>query len=91
MSSRGRIMIKKKLKIHIKKGDTVKIISGKYKGKTGEVTKIITKTGKIIIKNINIITKHIKPKKEGETGQIISIEAPIYSSKVKIYNETSSI
>lgn len=79
-------MSKIRNKIHVKKGDTVKIISGNNKGKIGKIIKIVSKTGKVIVQNINIKTKHLRPKQEGETGQIIQIEAPIHSSNVMLYS-----
>lgn len=81
----------KKQKIHVKAGDIIKIISGKYKGQIGEIQKIFIKTGKVLINNINIKTKHIRPKQEGETGQIIKIEAAIHSSNVMIYSKEKQI
>ena len=77
----------KKYKVHIKTGDKVKIISGKYKGQIGTVNKVMPKKNKITIQNINIIKKHVKPKQQSEKGQIISIEGALHSSKVKIYND----
>lgn len=79
----------KKLKIHVKKGDQVKIISGEYKGKIGSIENINTKTKKIFIKDINLKIKHCKPRQKGETGKIIQIASPIHSSNVKIHFETS--
>lgn len=79
--------MQKKTKIHVKKGDTVQIISGKYKGQIGEVNQVINKKGKIIIKDINMIKKHMKPKNQNDTGSIISKEAPIHSSNVKKYSK----
>nr|YP_009293786.1 ribosomal protein L24 [Rhodymenia pseudopalmata]AOM64468.1 ribosomal protein L24 [Rhodymenia pseudopalmata] len=75
-------------KMHVKKGNQVKIISGKHRGKTGEIIKVINKSNKIIIKNINVIKKHIKSKNRDEPGQIISAEAPIHSSNVAIYQDS---
>nr|YP_009295630.1 50S ribosomal protein L24 [Mastocarpus papillatus]AOL58114.1 50S ribosomal protein L24 [Mastocarpus papillatus] len=80
-------MTKTRSKIHVKQGDTVKIITGSYRGHIGEVIKVIPKTGKIIVEKANIKTKHVRPKKEGETGQIIQIEAPIHSSNVMLYSK----
>lgn len=68
----------------IKKGDNVTIISGKYKYKTGKIVKIINSKNQVIVENINIKTKHIKPKREEEQGEIIKIEAPIHKSNIKI-------
>ena len=68
----------------IRKGDTVKVLSGNDKGKTGEVLEVIPKTKKIIVKGINIRKKHIKPRKQGEEGGIIPSEFSIHSSKVAV-------
>ena len=57
-------------KIHVKIGDTVKIISGSDKNKTGEVIKIYHKTGKLIVKGINFKFKHVKPRNDKEIGEI---------------------
>ena len=68
----------------IKKGDTVKVLSGNDKGKTGEVLEVIPKTQKIIVKGVNIRKKSVKPRKQGEQGGIIPSEASIHSSKVAV-------
>ena len=73
-----------KIKMHVKIGDTVKIISGFDKNKTGEVLKIYRNTGKIIVKGINFKYKHIKPNTENEVGEIKQMEAPIHHSNVKL-------
>lgn len=73
--------------MNINKGDKVKIIAGKYKGKIGIVQKSIVKKGTIIIDNINRATKHIKPQKTNESGQIITIEKPIHRSNVMKYKK----
>jgi large subunit ribosomal protein L24 len=76
----------KNASLHIKKGDTIKVISGKDKGKIGEVTQILRNSRQVIIKDINIKKKHIKPKKEGEVGRISQFEAPIHASNVMLYS-----
>ena len=68
----------------IKKGDTVMVMSGNDKGKTGEVLEILPKPSKVIVKNVNVRKKHVKPRKQGEEGGIISIECAIHSSKVNV-------
>ena len=68
----------------IKKGDTVKVLSGNDKGKTGEVLEVIPKTQKVIVKGVNIRKKHVKPRKQGEEGGIIPVECSIHSSKVNV-------
>nr|YP_009497388.1 ribosomal protein L24 [Biddulphia biddulphiana]AWT40101.1 ribosomal protein L24 [Biddulphia biddulphiana] len=74
--------MKRKQKKQIKVGDTVKILSGFDKNKTGEVVKIYPNTGKIIVKGINFKFKHSKPKTEEDIGEIKQIEAPIHHSNV---------
>ena len=74
----------KKRKLPVKIGDTVRIISGFNKNKTGEIIKINRKTGKLIIKGINFKFKHIKPNTENEIGEIKQFEAPIHHSNVKL-------
>ena len=76
----------KSITMHIKKGDTVKVISGKDKGKIGEVTRILRSSHEVIVKDLNVKKKHIKPKKEGEVGKISQFEAPIHASNVMLYN-----
>ena len=68
--------------MRIKKGDTVKVLSGKDKGKTGEVLEIVPKTNKVVVKGINIIKKHVKPRRQGEEGGIISVEGAMHVAKV---------
>ena len=68
----------------IKKGDTVQVLSGNDKGKKGEVLEIIPKDSKVVVKGVNVRKKHIKPRKQGEEGGIISIECAIDSSKVNV-------
>ena len=70
--------------MRIKKGDTVKVLSGNDKGKTGEVLEVIPKSGKVVVKGINIRKKHIKPRKQGEEGGIIPVECAIDSSIVNV-------
>jgi len=68
----------------IKKGDTVQVLSGNDKGKTGEVITVVPKEDKIIVKGINVRKKHVKPKKQGEEGGIISAECSIPACKVNV-------
>lgn len=70
------------MKIH--KNDTVKILSGKDKGKTGKVLKVFPKESKILVENINVYKKNVRPKKQGEKGQIIESSRPIYSAKAAV-------
>ena len=74
----------------IKKGNQVKIISGKDKGKTGEILEIDRKQFKVKIKSINMIKKHLKPTKENKGG-IISKESFIHLSNVKNIDQTKKV
>jgi large subunit ribosomal protein L24 len=77
--------------IHVKKGDLVQVITGKDKGKVGEVLRTFPKDSKVIVKDVNIKTKHIKPQQEGESGQIVNQEFPIHSSNVMLYSEKQKV
>ena len=68
----------------IKKGDTVQVLSGNDKGKKGEVLEVMPKTGKIIVKGVNIRKNHVKPRKQGDEGGIIPVECSIFSAKVNV-------
>ena len=68
----------------IKKGDTVEILSGNDKGKQGEVLEVLPKAEKILVKGVNIRKKHVKPRKQGDEGGIISNECSIDVSKVNV-------
>ena len=68
----------------IKKGDTVKVLSGNDKGKTGEVLEVMPKTQKVVVKGINMKTKHVKPRRQGEEGGIITREFPIHICKLSV-------
>ena len=67
----------------IKKGDNVKIITGKDKGKSGKVVRVLVKENKVIIDGLNMMKKHQRPRKSGEKGSMINIAMPIHSSNVK--------
>ena len=71
--------------LHVKTGDTVVVLSGDDKGAQGEVIAVSREEGKVIVKGANIIHKHVKPRKQGETGGIIDAEGAIYASKVALY------
>ena len=69
--------------LHVKTGDNVMVISGKCKGKTGKVLQTSPKEGKVIVEGLNMVTKHVKPRRQGEQGGILQKEAPIYACKVQ--------
>ena len=70
--------------LKIKKGDRVVVLSGKDKGKHGEVTKAMPKDGKVVVSGINIATRHRKPSQANPQGGLERIEAPMHVSKVAI-------
>jgi large subunit ribosomal protein L24 len=74
-------------KLHVKTGDTVYVISGKDKGKTGKVLRVFTKKGKILVEGINVVTKHLKPNQMNPQGGVVTKEAPLFSSKVMLFDE----
>lgn len=59
--------------MHVKVGDTVKLIAGHEKGKIGEITKVFKHNSTVIVREINLKTKHVKSREEGEPGQIIKV------------------
>lgn len=73
----------------LKKGDKVKILSGKDRGKTGNVVSVIRKSGKVIVEGINLVTRFEKKNNEKKTGGITKGEAPIYVSKVQVLDDDS--
>lgn len=60
-------------KMHVKVGDTVKLIAGREKGKIGEITEVFRHNSTVIIKDMNLKTKHVKSREEGEPGQIVKV------------------
>ena len=73
----------------IKKGDTVVILSGKDKGKTGEVTKSLPKDDKVVVAGVNVITRHRKPSQTNPQGGLDRSEAPLHISKVALADPKS--
>jgi len=71
-------------KFHIKKGDTVKIISGDSRGKTGKVLSILTKENKALVENINVVSRHTKPTATKPQGGIVKKEAPVHISNLML-------
>ncbi|SEN74164.1 large subunit ribosomal protein L24 [Mesobacillus persicus] len=68
--------------MHVKKGDKVMVISGKDKGKTGNILAAFPKQSRVLVEGINIVKKHAKPSQENPQGGILSQEAPIHVSNV---------
>ena len=71
-------------KLHVKRDDTVVILSGKDKGKQGKVLETSPKEQKVIVEGINMVTKHVKPKRAGQPGGIVKAEGALYAAKVMV-------
>lgn len=69
----------------IKKNDTVQVMAGKDRGKTGKVIKVYPKLNRVTVEGINIYKKHTKPKKQGQKGEVVSLPRSVQSSNVLIY------
>ena len=79
-------------KVHVKTGDTVILLTGKYEDKfdskgdrkTGKVVAVSPKEGKVIVEGFNVVTKHVKPTRMGQVGGIVETEGALYASKVQL-------
>ena len=71
-------------KLAVRKGDTVIVGSGDDKGKKGKVLEVSPKEGKVIVEGVNIVSKHVRPRKQGEEGGIVKVEGAFYASKVNL-------
>ncbi len=70
--------------LKIKKNDTVVVLSGKDKGKQGKVLGTIPSEAKVVVEGVNMVTCHVKPRRQGEEGGIVKREAALYASKVQV-------
>jgi len=73
-----------KTKLHVKKGDTVKVLAGDDKGKTGKVMRVLPSTNRAVVEGLNMVTKHFKPSAQNTSGRIDKIEAPIHLSNLMV-------
>ncbi len=73
----------------IKAGDDVIVLSGKSKGEKGRVEKVMVKEDKVVVKGINVVKRHMKPRKDGEKGVIIEITKPVHASIVALIDPES--
>lgn len=78
----------KKRRPTIRREDTVMVISGKDKGRTGRVITVDWKRERLLIEGVNMVTRHTKPNAENQKGGLIKIEAPVHYSNVQLYNPT---
>ena len=71
-------------KVHVKTGDEVIVINGKNRGKKGKVLEVSPSEGKVIVEGVNMVSKHVKPRKMGEQGGIVKAESALYADKVQL-------
>ncbi len=74
-----------KKKLAVRRDDVVVINSGDDKGKKGKVLEVSPKEGKIIVEGVNMVTKHVRPRKQGEQGGIVKVEGAFYADKANVY------
>ena len=80
-----------RIKMRIRKGDTVQVIAGKDKGKTGEVLRTLPNENRLIVEGVNMRTRHEKPNQEGESGRIVTEEAALHASNVMLYSTSKKV
>ena len=69
----------------IKKGDTVKILRGKDRGKTGKISAVFPVTERVAVENINVFKKHVRPRRQGEKGQKVEVARPLPAGNVAFF------
>lgn len=72
------------VKLHVKKGDTVLVLSGKDKGKRGKVLRALPREGRVVVEGVHVVKKHVKPNRKVMQGGIIAQEAPLHAAKVML-------
>ncbi len=75
--------------LNVKRDDTVMVLSGKDKGVTGTVLQVMPEDGKVIVEGVNMVSRHQKPRRQGEAGGIVRKPAPIYACKVALVDPKS--
>lgn len=70
--------------MHIKSGDNVKVLSGKDRGKTGKVLEVMKNSNRAVVESINVMKKNVRPRREGEKGQIVEYNSPINISNLQL-------
>lgn len=74
-----------KTKIHVRKGDTVLVITGKSAGKKGKILSVIPDKSRVVVEGVNVVKRHSKPTQRMPQGGIVEKEAPIHSSNVMLF------
>ncbi len=76
-------------KLHVRSGDTVEVIAGNSKGKTGKIVEVLVKKNRVVVEGVNIIKKHIKPSAQNPQGEIREVEGSIHISNVKLVDPST--
>lgn len=71
-------------KVHVKKGDRVKVICGKDRKKQGKVLEVLPKVNRVIVEGVNVVHRHTRPTRELPQGGIVENEAPVHASNVQL-------
>lgn len=75
-------------KLHVKKGDTVEVVSGRDKGKKGKILKVLPRKGTLVVEGVNLVKRHTRPSQKFPQGGIIEKALPLFSSKVLLFCPT---
>jgi large subunit ribosomal protein L24 len=78
-------------KLRIKTGDTVKVITGKDKGKTGKVIQTFPALNRVVVEGVNVSKRHLRPRRSGEKGQVVEFSMPIHASNVQPMTESGAV
>ncbi len=76
-------------RVHVRKGDRVKIIRGNFKGQEGTVLRVLPKDNRVVIEGVNLRKRHMRPTQENPEGGIVTFEAPIHASNVMLLDPAS--
>jgi len=78
-----------RVRIHVTKGDTVRVVRGDDKGKEGKIIRVFTKTGRVVVEGVNIVKRHRKARRAEEQSGIVDFPAPIHASNVMLLDPKS--
>lgn len=87
--SRRKSSEKKRTKVHVRRGDLVKVIRGNYAGQEGRVVRVLPEENRVVVEGVNRRTKHVRPTNENPEGGRITFEAPIAASNVMLIDPTT--
>ena len=80
-----------RVRLHVARGDTVRVVRGDDKGKQGKILRVFTKTGRVTIEGVNIVKKHRKARRAEEQSQIMEMPAPVHASNVMLLDPKSGV